>query len=205
MNIGYSTRLPYDECAYKDKLKESTGPIEYRLLPDQMYNCNSCLYASGTGPRAANNGRGYDVSRSIKTKYAASQDLVDVESILSNRNVKLSKCKTGKVNPVDVMKFKLMDEPICNNHLDKESTRLSHPSSNYRDMSINRFYNLVRDPQMNIFWDEAVNSRLEAKDNFVQVAVIPWADRMQPKEAPNNNVKCTTSCSNNRCGQPSFV
>ena len=193
INIGHFSRLPYDTCAYPDRLKESVSPAEYRLSPDQMYNCNSCL--SDFGPRASNNGRGYDVSRSANTGYAASQDLIDVDSILSNRNVKQSKCKTGHMNPIDVTKYKLNNVKICNNFLNPESSRLSYPSSNYRDMPINRFYNLVRDPQANIFWDGAVNSRLEAKDNTPIKIPVLWTDLSGPKPIPGEktcgiNVNC---------------
>lgn len=193
MNIGHSSRLPYDGCAYKDRLSESVGPLGYRLSPDQMYNCNSCL--STLGPRASNLGRGYDVSRIYETGYAASQDLVDVESVLSNRNVKQSKCKTGKCNPVNVTKYKNNDVRLCNNYLDPESTHLSYPASNYRDISINRFYNLVRDPQANIFWDFSVNTKNEAKDNLMPDLPTPWVDLSGPKENVKDYVRCETGCS----------
>jgi hypothetical protein len=194
LNIGNFSRLSYDECAYPDKLKESVSPAQYRLSPDQMYNCNSCL--SDFGPRSSNNGRGNDVSRNGETGYAASQDLVDVDSILSNRNVKQSKCKTGHVNPIDVTKYKLNNVKLCSNYLNPEASRLSYPASNYRDMPIDRFYNLYRNPQANIFWDGAVNTRLEAKDNMVVDIPVPWVDRTAPNEVKGVkqcgiNVSCT--------------
>jgi len=37
----------------------------------------------------------------------------------------------------------------------------------YKGVAINRFYDLPKDPQANIFFDWAVNTKLEAKDNFV--------------------------------------
>jgi hypothetical protein len=165
MNIGHSSRLSYDKDVYPDRLSESVGPLAYRLNTDQIYNCNSCL--STLGPRSAGAGRGQDVSKVLQTKVAPAQELVDVESILHNLNVKNSKAKSGKVNPIDVTKFKNIDMKICGNFLNPESTRLSHPSANYRDMRVNRFYNLPKDPQANIYWDNAANTSLEEKDNFV--------------------------------------
>ena len=38
MNIGHSSRLPYDDCVYPDKLRESTSPLNYKLSTDQIYN-----------------------------------------------------------------------------------------------------------------------------------------------------------------------
>lgn len=189
LNIGESTRLPYSDCAYPDKLSESVGWGQYKLSTDQMYNCNSCL--SDFGPRSK---KGNDLSRPNKTGYAVAQDLADVESLLSNRNVKQSKCKSGHVNPIDVTKFKLDNVKLCNNFLNPESSRLSYPSSNYRDMPIDRFFNLPRDPQANIFWDGAVNSRLEAKDNTpIQIPYL-WPDLAGPRpvSAPVKSMQCNS-------------
>ena len=109
MNIGYSSRLGYDQCAYDDRLQESTSPLLYRLDTNRINNCDKCL--SVFGPRASHNGVG--VSSSAKNNnIAPAQALVDVESILSNRNVSQSKCKDGKVNKVDVTKFNLHHTPV---------------------------------------------------------------------------------------------
>ena len=176
MNIGHSSRLPYDKQAYPDKLMESVGPLQYRLNPDQIYNCNSCL--STRGPRSAGGGKGQDVSKVLQTHYAPAQDLADVESILHNLNVKQSKTKSGKVNPIDVTKFKNIDMTVCENYLDPEASRLSFPAANYRDVSINRFYNLNKDAQANIYWDGAVNTSLEERDNYMIQIPKLWVDKV---------------------------
>ena len=43
LNIGHSSRLGYDDRTYADKIYESTSVMDYRLNPDQMYNCDNCL------------------------------------------------------------------------------------------------------------------------------------------------------------------
>lgn len=192
MNIGHSSRQQYDPCAYPDKLSEIVGHGNYRLSPDQMYNCDNCL--STLGPRSSNNGRGNDVSRVLSTGYAPSQDLIDVDSIMSNRNVKHSRCKSGKVNPIDINKYDLINNNMCNNFLDPESSRLSFPAANYRDMSINRFYNLPLDPQVPIFWNFAENTKLQAKDNFRPDIPLVWPDISLPKENKGNYKTCDMSC-----------
>lgn len=190
MNFGHSSRLPYDDGVYEDKIRESTSELQYRLSPDQIYNCGQCL--STLGPRGSHHS---GVSRVRPTGYAASQDLIDVDSVLSNRNVPRSKLKSLGVNPDDVTKHKLVHARVCNNKLNPESTRLSYPASNYRDMPINRFYNLPKDPQANIFWDAAVDTRLEAIDNFKPDIPVPWSDRAQPVEKQEQYTSCQTTCS----------
>ena len=164
VNIGHSSRLGYDKCSIRDNINESVAPILYRLNPNQINNCNACL--SVFGPRTSLGPNSYGVSSSVGHTTAASQDLVDVESILSNRNVIASKCKDGKVNDIDVTKFQLQHARVCNDFLDPVSTLLTNPPQNYRGMSINRFYDLPKHPQANIFWNFATNTKLEAKDNY---------------------------------------
>lgn len=197
MNIGYSSRLKYDKCVYPDKIIESVGPGEYRLQEHQIDNCNKCL--STIGPRTSVSGYGGSIA--IEQIPVASQYLVDVESILTNRNIKTSKCKNGKVNTIDVSKFKLYDAKICNNELNPEATHLTDPSYNYKELSIDRFYDLPKDPQENIFWNFARNSKLEATDNYkykkrIQIDIT----KSLPIEKRGEVNTCNMTCSiNKRC------
>ncbi len=162
VNQGHSSRLGYDRCAYADSLSQSVGPLLYKLNPNQINNCDGCL--SVFGPRVGHNG--YGNSTIVGHTTSPAQDLVDVESILSNRNVIASKCKDGKVNDIDITKFKLKHARTCNDYLDPIASHLTNPPANYREMGINRFYDLPTHPQMNIFWDFATNTQLESKDNY---------------------------------------
>lgn len=194
MNIGHSSRMIYDDDYYNDRVTESTGPMNYRLSPDQMYNCNSCL--STMGPRSSNLGRGYDVSRNFSTNYAPSQDLVDVESNLSNRGIPSTKSRKGRVNFTNANNNRLKHVRLCDDMLNPEASRLSMPPANYRGTSINRFFNLHNDPQANIFWDGAINTRLEATDNSKPYVPTPWKELAQPQSQSNQyttngkKVKC---------------
>jgi len=158
-NIGFSSRLPYDPITYEEKIIDSTSPLLYRLNTDSIYNCSSCL--STLGPRSR-----YGVSMPPETNVATSQspDIVNIESILTNRNVKTSKSKKDKVNPIDVTKFPLKDVKICNNSLNPISTRLT---PNTREIGLNRFYDLNKNPQLNIFEPYAINTRNQAIDNYI--------------------------------------
>lgn len=190
--IGHSSRLPYDNCAYPDKLKESTDPLSYRLNKNYIHNCNRCLNYNGAGPRTT--GLGFGNSTIGDVGHAPFNDLVDVDSVCRNLNVKTSKCKRGHINPVNLTKGKYIDYKGCNNYTHPEFSRLSYPSSNYRDISVNRFFNLHHDPQEVIFYDMRVNTRLEAKDNHVVEPHKQWEDVASPKEYKGKPVRCGMTC-----------
>jgi hypothetical protein len=197
LNIGHSGRLGYDQCAYSDRLQESVGPLGYRLDPNWQENCNQCL--STLGPRSSYMGQG--VSTASGFPIATAQKLVDVESVLSNRNVKNTKCRRDGVNPINVTKFGVQHQRVCGDFLNPLSSRLTYPTANYRDMAVNRFYDLDRNPQVNIFYDFAVNTKLEAKDNFVTDVPNIWANQMNLD--PEVGVNEIVSYPNNaHCRQP---
>lgn len=196
VNIGHSSKLIYDKCAYDDYLSESVAPLLYKLNPSQINNCNACL--SVFGPRSSSGANSYGVSTTTGHVTAPSQQLVDVESILSNRNVLKSKCKDGQVNDIDVTKFNLQHARICNDFLDPVATHLTNPPSNYRGMSINRFYDCHQNPQANIFYPFAINTKLEAKDNYRErVPRLMRFDPALPKALQGRNKPCKYQCYGN--------
>ena len=180
-NIGVSTRNIYDKCYLPEYTQEIVSPGQYRTNPNHIYNCNGCN--STFGPRGVRNG----VATPLNTQMLApSQKLVDVESVLSNRNVKQSRCRKGKTNPIRPNDYELYEQPLCSEQsrkLDPVSTLLTHPRYNYKEMPINRFYDLNKNPQENIFWNFAVNTGLEARDNYVPLIPSLW----------NNQKACPTA------------
>ncbi|AYV84674.1 MAG: hypothetical protein Hyperionvirus33_17 [Hyperionvirus sp.] len=172
VNIGRSTRLSYDDCAYEDKLEESVAPLQYRMDANSIFNCDGCF--APFGPRSA-----YGVSMPVENEPGVSQraELVNIESILTNRNLLNSSCKKNEVNPIDITQFKLKNPRVCKQFISPLSSRLSDPSANYRDLSINRFYDLNKNPQANIFWDFATNTTLEARDNYVAEIPRQWCNK----------------------------
>ena len=183
-NQGFSSRLVYDKCYIDDDISQSVGPLLYNLNPNRINNCDGCL--SVFGPRSGHNG--YGVSTTVGHKIAIAQELVDVESILSNRNVIASKCKDGKVNDIDVTKFQLQHARTCNDFLDPLATHLTNPPATYREMGVNRFYDLPTQPQSVIYWDAAINTTLESKDNYIQrIPRVMSAEPVLPRELTSNN------------------
>ena len=214
---GHFSRPIYDTCAYPEDLYESTGPYEYIMNSDRIHNCSGCL--TTFGPRGSFLGAG--VSSPTGDVIAAAQQNIDIDSIMTNRNVPLSKCKRGKVNPIDVTRIKTKNLPECNDYLDAQHTKMTDPAMFYRGVAVNRFFDLNKDPQANIFYDWAINTTLEAKDNFVpdlptpintymmnadMVPDLPIGDRTirgDPRWRPcsialDSNGNCAGNCSN-RC------
>jgi len=191
---GHFSRLGYENPnTYKEKVMESTSPLKYKLCPNQIYNKDRCF--SLYGPRLDHMGYGDSIPET--NMYATAQSLIDVDTVFSNRNVKISKNRLGKVNPINpVNELKVQNATICNNKLDPQYSLDEYPKSNYRGMETNRFYNLLHDPQENIFWNFAINSQLEAIDNFVPSIPKLWNDETQPTPEPNYYKPCVTSCGN---------
>jgi len=169
VNFGHSSKLIYDnpygtngESEYRTFYRQSTGPLINKLDTNRIYNKNQCFTAYG--PISSYMGNG--VSTVKGQPPAASQQLTDMESILTNRNVLLSKSYKSNLNPINVTKFKNKDLGECTNILDPVSSRLTHPAFNYKEIPISRFYNLNQNPQNVIFWNFEVNTKNEARDNF---------------------------------------
>jgi hypothetical protein len=163
INAGYFSGTKYDKCAYEDELQDSVAPFTYTMNTDKIYNCNGCL--TQYSPQGGYLGAG--TSSISKNRIAAAQQNIDVDSVMSNRNMLLSRCKRAQVNTEDFKKFKLNHYQTCSDSLDTRHSRLTDNAMFYRGVAINRFYDLNRDPQANVFYDWAINTSIEARDNYI--------------------------------------
>lgn len=84
-NIMSSTRLPYDTCAYKERITESTAPLDYSLYTGKFENCTKCRVELGIVG-------GNNVS-------LFSGNLVDLESDLRGQTRPASLCSSMKYHP----------------------------------------------------------------------------------------------------------
>lgn len=201
MQIGYSSKLPYDSCAYPDKMYISTGTLGYQLDVNKIKNCKECL--SVFGPRSSHNGFGVATAlRDISQYPAPAQQLVDVESILHNYNIPTSKCKNNMLNPVGIKKVPSYKYEQCNSYLDPNYSHLTNPPLFYRELAMNRFFDPYNNPQLPIFYDFSVNTRLQLKDSYVPV--IPNVSKYQvqsnPKYEPTSGIIVDVNrCIGNKC------
>lgn len=187
MNQGHSGKLKYDNDTIQHSIQQSVQPGHYKLEQYQNHNCDGCL--TSLGPIGKNG-----VSTAVPSHPAMSQQLVDVETMLSNRDVKASKSKNGRTNLVDINKIKLIHHNECDSKLNPQYSHLSYPTVLSREMPTNRFHNLPKDPQSSIRWERPTNSVLHAKDNFVPVLPTPLDDHkilpIASKLQPHCEVKC---------------
>ena len=164
--FGYSDKLMYDPSSYQSWKMESTGPMYNKLAEYSRYHPGECLPKDvGLNADIMGNNGGTLVGHAV----AKSQQLVDLESILSNRNFKASKDKKGHVNPINpITDMKIIPQNDCDFNILPEYSRLSDPLINYTEMSINRFYDLGANPQPNFKYPFIVNTNtsLEITDRY---------------------------------------
>lgn len=196
-NFGISSKLQYDPSFISDDIEQSTAPIQSILDPNRVKNCSQCFNLNG--PRPGHNGWSDNIPIA-NPGLTPAQELTDIDSIMKNLNVKASRDKRGMVNNIDVFKFKTYDTKICDRGLDPLASIETYPKQLYREMSINRFYDLNINPQANIYWNWSVNSQLEAKDNYANP--YPYfvdGDNSLPNAIPGKAQPCKTVCNSN-CG-----
>lgn len=77
--VSYSSRLPYDDCAYNKQLQESNAPYQYQMYDGKFENCNKCVFDIYTRP--------FDPT------------IVDLESELRNQTRNASNCPSKQYDP----------------------------------------------------------------------------------------------------------
>ena len=196
-NYGYSGNLGNDKNYINSRLEESNSIMQSVLDPNRVKNCNSCM------PIRSNIGHNgiYSNLPIAPGSNTPAMSVADIDSIMSNRNSKLNGNKKGRVNNINVLKFKTYDNNQCGKGLDQISSILTFPKQFYRETAINRFYDLNINPQQNIYYNDSINTQLEAKDNFVPQ--LPFSlnnDYSLPSPIEGFNNKKY----NNKCSIPVF-
>lgn len=195
------SRINYDESAYDLRLERSKGPGDYRLFPNFAENSNSCYnYNDPTNSKS-------QVSTVKETEDLTFGNMAHVESILTNRvNPLQNGNKEGKND--EHLKMKLHHKQKCNNHLEGEDTRFTHPLDTYRGMSLTSYAftpYLHVNPQckfQTIKNKFGSSSRLIVKDTYQVPDQNPWDDGkgLPPKvgdpEVVKEDKKCKYVCDN---------
>lgn len=192
VQIGYNDRLAYDKCYYDERIKESTAPLGRIMDDSKFFNCNKCM--SIYGPRPSSGSKSFGVSTAKGVSKPNLQNFVDIENVLTNRNLKATKCRKDQVNPVNIMKLQTSTPKLCSDQLSPISTLLTEPRYMSRGIPINRFIDLPINPQEHIYWDISRNTRLEAIDCYQPRMPTIMPDRVQPTPGPDVYINCINTC-----------
>ena len=151
------SRLNYDDCAYKQALKESVRPGDYRV--NVPFNFKKNVYA----PQLL---FVYKDRQLDKKSFA-----VDADSELLGITRKNSKCPKLLVPCSDKLQYGLSCGDSLEHGVDgfmpADDTRLSNPASNLRGTGYNRWEYLCLNPQAHVEmpFDNNINNRIVSKDN----------------------------------------
>jgi hypothetical protein len=131
---GSWERTKFDDNEYKNYIKETTGPLLYRLDPNRFYNCQECR-----PEQPGYIGTGVSISKK--------DTLVNVESELRGITRPLTRDPKGKYLPCKKPGGSLKHMPSCNVMTDE--TRMSNPACNLRGTGVSQhiFYEVCQNPQ----------------------------------------------------------
>jgi hypothetical protein len=161
INFGYSSRLNNDYDAINDRIIESTAPLQYQTDVNKIYNENTCMQFNGMQSK---------ISSNYPLNYVPdmSQQLIDIESNLSNRNTINNKSKNGQYNNMNVTNMPLLQMNECNKNTKYNiNTQYYTPSYSLKEYETNRMFDIANDSQQHIYYSQASNTKLEATDNFI--------------------------------------
>ena len=151
------TRFNYDDCRVKKKLQESTGPGRY-MLNKPGWGANPYVFSD---PQMRIGEWGGNVPKNMGHP-------IDIETKLSNRNVKLSKYGCGNKYNHNITKSYVNVSYPVHSKCTTEESRVSHPAFTYVEKEIDRSHPLLLDPQANTVMEfkNNLNTRLLERDNF---------------------------------------
>lgn len=107
-----SNRLKYDLCEYSTEIKESTGPLEYRLYAGAYETCKPCEIADNT----------------VNLNFGSRADM---SSELSGRTRLNSNCPTKKFNPASGFKpVDVSPQTMCQSIYNLTPNNIVKPKTN---------------------------------------------------------------------------
>ena len=190
------SRLPYDNCAYAQKMKRSVTPGDYRLYMGYGENSKKCLPLNA--PINSNSGVS-SVRRVQETDFGK---LVNAESHLTNRVTPVSLCDEKSTDMVN-KKLKVHHKPICSETVATVDTRFTHPVDTYRGLSLTNYHltpYLHVNPQNNIqciSHRDGFHTRIWVKKNYILPKHGKWEeDKSLPpkpkivKKIPRCKIQC---------------
>jgi len=149
---GKFTRLKYDEPYFRTRVAQSVAPMCNRLYVGQKRNCNKCLPLIGSYYK----GDRFD---------SKNPDQVGIETVLKRQSRPYGQARDG-IHYINVRRYNYDVPTVCPKFKDSMPTSLTHPKEHYREMEVDRFYDLHRDQSSWVYWDTSMNTKLAAKDNY---------------------------------------
>jgi hypothetical protein len=204
MNQYIDTRLNYDSCSYKEKLKRTVGPGLYYL--DTPYNdCMDCSQDIPADPSLRYQSYGHNTC-SMRNAVEDSNELLGL-------NYKNTKCNAEEYIPgkyqASGCSIRGSTEPrAC--LAPQEDTRLSNPPCTLKETGINRWEWLCFDPQERAIEGHdrvPVNYRMVAKDNHIPCIEEPLdQSSFQPnsKQELNNLDKWQANVKDQKMYSPGY-
>lgn len=177
---------PYFDSKYEShRTIRNDKHYGHKTSPHFIYNKSSCM------PTVGRIGATIGASLVVGDVIAPRLHLIDIENKLLNRDVGPSRTIGGGVSDLDVKKIKLNDVNPCGKFSNESFTRLTQPPILHREVAIDRFYDLLDDPQSHIYDSVARNTRLEARDNWFPQVDCPFPDSMQYPQQKRPNCRKT--------------
>src|SRR5271170_4662723 len=174
---GFFANTKDDDCFIVSRVNQSVGPYNFQMFPGQWKNCEPCFPLYGATP----DGRWYQSN---------DPDLVDKETILKNQSYPYVGCGRDKVRLLNSNEKNKDLKGFCNKWITPQESLMTHPKSYYRELQIDRFYDLQRPQESFVSWDYQINSKQQAKDAFVQKFPVPLSfnPSIPPSQrTPKNN------------------
>tara|TARA_B100001093_G_scaffold518355_1_gene602886 strand:- start:1830 stop:2318 length:489 start_codon:yes stop_codon:yes gene_type:complete len=159
------TRFNYDDARVKKNLQQATGPGRY-ILDKPGWGAKPGIF---NDPQMRINTWGANLTKDF-------DHLIDVETLLWNKDTKLSKynCNYKFVKQMNKSstghQFPVYNKPVT------DESRATHPAFQYRDLQQHQPTPLFFNPQQNIDlrFPNNVNTRLIERDNHKPI--IPQLD-----------------------------
>ena len=195
MNQYIDTRLNYDSCSYKEKLRRTVGPGLYQL-DSPANDCIECYQDVPADPSLRYQSYGHNTCSMKKA--------VDDSSELLGLNYKNTKCNNQEYMPGKYVKTGC--EITGNTEprecmVPREDTRLSNPPCTLKETGINRWEWICYDPQdkaIEEFDRIPVNYRMVAKDNHVPCIEKPMDQSVFFPNSKQNNDNLDSWKNNNK-------
>ena len=196
MNQYIDTRLNYDSCSYKEKLRRTVGPGLYQLdVPSN--DCKDCHRDIPADPSLRYQNYGHNT--------CSMKNAIDDSNELLRLNYKNTKCNDeeympGKYNKTGCDIKGEVEARQC--MIPREDTRLSNPPCTLKETGINRWEWICYDPQeraLEEFDRIPVNYRMVAKDNHIPCIEKPQDQSIffPNSKINNNNLETWKKCNNN--------